>query len=330
MSFHSEPISLPRRQQKEEKFLRKAFLVMFGLCLFFLLAAKPSFAATNYTVRPGDTLYLISQSYGLTSQALAAANGLNSTDIYPGQVFTIPVAGSGSQYTVRPGDTLYLIAQAHGTTVDNLMAVNNLSGTSIYPGQILNLPTGAAPVAGSGAQYTVRPSDTLYLIAQAHGTTVDNLMAVNNLNSINIYPGQVLLLPGSSVSSSTVDSSRSQATTQDSYLLAQLIRAEAQGESFEGQVAVGAVVLNRLRDPRFPKTISGVIYDQWQFEPVTNGTINQAPDASARKAADAALTGWDPTGGALYFYNPDKVNDSYFTSSLTYVCLIGNHVYYKL
>jgi len=316
--------------------LRRSLFVVFGLFLFCLLFAGTSYAAVSYTVQPGDSLYLIARSYGLTPQDLINANGLTSTMIMPGQVLTIPVSNSsGSQYTVKPGDTLYLIAQAHGTTVDSIMAYNNLKTTTIYPGQVLQLPPSNSGNANpgqnsSGSQYTVKPGDTLYLIARAHGTTVDRIMADNNLTSTWIYPGQVLYLPESTPvnTGGGSDASRGEVTTEDAYLLAQLIYAESRGEIFEGQVAVGAVVLNRVKDPRFPNTIRDVIYQPWQFETVQDGQINLTPDAVARRAADAALSGADPTGGALYFFNPSKTDGSFF-NTLTYLCTIGNHAFYR-
>jgi N-acetylmuramoyl-L-alanine amidase len=93
----------------------------------------------------------------------------------------------------------------------------------------------------------------------------------------------------------------------NSELLARLIRAEAESEPYTGQVAVGAVILNRIQSTKFPKTLAGVIYQPHAFESVSNGQINLPPTDSCRKAARAALGGWDPSGGALFFYNPAKV-----------------------
>ncbi len=311
--------------------MRRSLFVVFGLFLFFLLFAGTSYAAVSYTVRPGDSLYLIARSYGLTPQDLINANGLTSTVIMPGQVLTIPASNSpGFQYTVKPGDTLYLIAQAHGTTVNSIMAYNNLKTTTIYPGQVLQLPPSNPGQNSSGTRYTVKSGDTLYLIARAHATTVDRIMADNNLTTTWIYPGQVLYLPESTPvnTGGGSEASRGEVTSEDAYLLAKLIYAESRGEIFEGQVAVGAVVLNRVKDPRFPKTIRDVIYQPWQFETVLDGQINLMPDAIAIQAADAALSGADPTGGALYFFNPSKADGSFF-NTLTYLCTIGNHAFYK-
>ncbi len=109
-------------------------------------------------------------------------------------------------------------------------------------------------------------------------------------------------------------------------LLAKLIHAEAKGESLAGQVAVGAVVLNRLKDPRFPKTIINVIYEKDQFSPVLNGSINQTPGEKALLAAELALNGMDPTNGCVFFYNPSTA-ESRWLDSMPVLIKIGRHVF---
>ena len=112
----------------------------------------------------------------------------------------------------------------------------------------------------------------------------------------------------------------------DVELLARAITAEAQGEPFEGQVAVGAVILNRVQSADFPNTLSGVVYQPLAFESVHNGWINKPATAQAKKAAESCLNGWDPTNGALYFWNPSKpVSKWIWTRTITY--RIGNHVF---
>lgn len=255
--------------------------------------------------------------------------------------FSLAFSGTNSAagaHTVQPGDTFYLIAQRYGLAADQLMSANGYYGYDLlYPGQVLTIPAGEGGTAEAGAagsqQYTVRPGDTLDLIARQYGVSVDSIISGNNLRDDLIYPGQLLLLPGgisSPVSSS--GASRANLTNADAYLLAQLINAEAAGESFEGQVAVGAVVLNRLLHPNFPKTVRDVVFQYeggaYQFEPVINGSIYEQPGSSAIQAANAALTGWDPTNGALFFYNPRKSGSSFFDSWLTFLRQIGNHLFY--
>ena len=125
-------------------------------------------------------------------------------------------------------------------------------------------------------------------------------------------------------SSSASASSSASIISADHRLLAKLVYAEARGESYKGQVAVAAVVLNRVASSEFPNTISGVIYQKNAFSCVDNGSINSTPDQSSIKAALDALNGWDPTGGCLYFYNPKKTNDKWIRTR-TVTTVIGNH-----
>lgn len=132
-------------------------------------------------------------------------------------------------------------------------------------------------------------------------------------------PTTLLYLGLGSSSSSSINSS-------DLYLLAKLIAAEARGESYTGQVAVGAVVLNRVDHPSFPDSVSGVIYQAGAFSCVKDSNWSVEPNATSKKAAQDALNGWDPTGGAIYYYNP-KTATSRWIRSRPVMCTIGNHVF---
>ena len=114
------------------------------------------------------------------------------------------------------------------------------------------------------------------------------------------------------------------ATEANIYLLARIISAEARGEPYTGQVAVGAVVLNRIEHPSFPDTLSGVIYQNGAFTAVTDGQFDQPISDSAYRAARDALDGWDPTGGCIYYYNPAKTSNK-FIWSRPVVITIGSH-----
>ncbi|HXL04174.1 MAG TPA: cell wall hydrolase [Bacillota bacterium] len=114
----------------------------------------------------------------------------------------------------------------------------------------------------------------------------------------------------------------------DYELLAQVISGEARGEPYLGKVAVGAVVMNRVRSPLFPSTVSGVIYDDWAFTSVYDGQIGCTPDPDSYRAAGEALSGRDPTYGALYFYNPARVT-SYWIFTRPVTTVIGNHYFAK-
>ena len=116
----------------------------------------------------------------------------------------------------------------------------------------------------------------------------------------------------------------------DDQLLARAINGEARGEIYEGQVAVGAVILNRTKDPNFPKTIAGVIYQPGAFTAVSDGQINVPLDANSTclKAARDALNGWDPTDGCVYYWNPATATSKWIWSR-TIVKKIGKHNFAK-
>ena len=121
-------------------------------------------------------------------------------------------------------------------------------------------------------------------------------------------------------------SSNSNAGTSNSdlNLLARLISAESRGEPYLGQVAVGAVVLNRVKHPSFPNSISGVIYQNGAFTCLTDGQFYKTVSDSAYKAARDAINGWDPTGGAIYYYNPKTATSSWILSRPVLIT-VGNH-----
>ena len=141
------------------------------------------------------------------------------------------------------------------------------------------------------------------------GLTVDGIAGPQTLSALGISVGTV-----------------PQATESNIYLLARIISAEARGESYTGQVAVGAVVLNRVEHPSFPDTISGVIYQKGAFTAVTDGQFDQPIASSAYNAARDALNGWDPSGGAIYYYNPDKTSNKWIRSRPV-ITRIGNHFF---
>jgi len=288
------------------------------LGLAFLLSMNSVALASNYTVRPGDSLFLIGQRVGLTAEQLQSANELKGTRILPGQVLNIPY------YTVRPGDSLFYIGQKFELTTEQLQSANELKGTLISPGQILNIP--------SRNSYVVRPGDTLYLIANNNSITWQQLMNHNRLQSTVIAPGQSLIIPTSSSAArpATAISSPSAArhcfTKEELTLLARTVYSEARGEPFEGQVAVAAVVLNRLHDPDFPDTVREVIFQPLAFTAVADGQFWLTPNQRAYDAVHYAINGWDPVDGALYYWNPVTATSRWiWTRDITH--RIGQHVF---
>ena len=115
-------------------------------------------------------------------------------------------------------------------------------------------------------------------------------------------------------------------SSSDVYLLARTIYAEGRGEPYVGQVAIGAVILNRIKSDQFPNTVSGVVYQKHAFTAVSDGQINLTPNETAMKAARDAINGWDPSGGAIYYYNPAVATSSWIFTRTT-VTVIGKHVF---
>lgn len=118
--------------------------------------------------------------------------------------------------------------------------------------------------------------------------------------------------------------------TSDIQLMARAINGEARGEPYEGQVAVGAVILNRVKSSQFPNTIAGVIYQSGAFTAVSDGQINVPIEegSTVYKAAKDAMNGWDPTGGCIYYFNPNTATNKWIWSR-PQVKTIGKHIFCK-
>ena len=145
---------------------------------------------------------------------------------------------------------------------------------------------------------------------KAWGLKVDGIVGTQTLKALGLY---------SSTSTKGYSS-------YDVYLLAKCVYAESRGEPYKGQVAVAAVILNRVKSKSFPNTISGVIYQPYAFTAVTDGQINLEPNKSAYNAANDAINGWDPTYGCIYYYNPKTATSKWIWSRQT-VVTIGNHAF---
>ena len=150
---------------------------------------------------------------------------------------------------------------------------------------------------------------------QKNGLTVDGIAGTKTLTAMGITSG----------SSSSGSSSNNSSNLN---LLARVIYGEARGEPYTGQVAVGAVILNRVKSSKFPNTISGVVYQSGAFDAVADGQVNLNPDSTAKKAAQDALNGWDPSYGAIYYFNPSTATNKWIWSRPLTVT-IGKHRFCK-
>ena len=139
-----------------------------------------------------------------------------------------------------------------------------------------------------------------------------------------------VLINGNYTEENSVEAASGSSQSSDIQLMARAINGEARGEPYEGQVAVGAVILNRVKDSRFPNTIAGVIYQSGAFTAVSDGQINVPieENSTVYKAAEDAMNGWDPTGGCVYYFNPNTATNKWIWSR-PYVKTIGKHRFCK-
>lgn len=150
------------------------------------------------------------------------------------------------------------------------------------------------------------------------GLRVDGLAGTQTIKELKLLTGQSTNSKGKAVGNKNIDTN----------LLARCVNAEARGEPYVGQVAVAAVILNRISDPAFPKTIADIVYQPQAFSSVDDGQINLPPSASALRAAQEAVNGSDPSGGAVFFFNPAKTKNKYIWSR-PQIKQIGNHMFTK-
>ncbi len=272
-------------------------------------------------------------------------------------------------YVVQRGDSLSEIAFSYNISLEKLIKINNIPNShSIRAGDELKIPANEAEIPNrdfnqrlfsqqenfsldSSQNYAVRINpkqetpeiddisddelisyhvsygDTLYDIARDFNTSIGVLEALNDFNNGVLRTGQTIKVPVRNLSQRQA-LSRS-LSSEELDLLARAIYGEARGEPYTGQVAVGAVIINRVLSPDFPGTIKGVIYQSGQFTPVEDGSLYLEPDNNARSAARDALSGEDPSGGALFFYNPDKATDREWVTRRQKLVSIGNHVFLK-
>lgn len=252
----------------------KKFGTLIAAAAIIFIAKTPAKAA-SYQVVSGDSLYFIGKTFNTSSQTLMNNNGLSNSSIKPGQVLNVP----GTDYTVKSGDSLFFIAKRYGISINSLREANNRWTDTIYLGENLVIPVGSNWTSSKNA--TAQPAKSTSTVT---ATSTQNNTAKTAVNC----------------------------TQSDLDLLSRLITAEAGGESYNAMVSVGAVIINRVKNPQFPNTISAVINDKpggyYQFTPVLNGMINKPASLDAIKAANDALKGTDPTNGALYFYDTTATN----------------------
>lgn len=197
--------------------------------------------------------------------------------------------------------TARAVTYRQGSTGEQVRVIQDkLKRWGYYGGQVDG-------IYGSGTRQAVAK------FQRKNGLAVDGVAGPNTLRAL-----------GMSVSGSSGSGSGTSAVDHDVALLARVISAEARGEPYAGQVAVGAVILNRVEHPSFPSTLAGVVYQPGAFSCMDDGQIDQPVAESARRAAQEALNGSDPSGGAIYYFNPDTATSAWIWSR-PLITVIGRH-----
>ncbi|MDP4159907.1 MAG: cell wall hydrolase [Bacillota bacterium] len=263
-----------------------------------------------------------------------------------------PVLGQGNEneslttkVVVKHGETLWNLAQKYHTTISQLVELNQLkSPNQIREGQSLLIPNGSN--SGEEIKTTAGSDDntpkvsrwvnvlrSIPVFAPHIEKSAEKKKVASDIPTYEIIVNQDTELSDKAqtvpvaTESQILSRSLGRLVSKDEVeLLARVIYGEARGEDFEGQVAVGAVVLNRLKDPRFPKTMRDIVYQAGAFTAVKDKQIHLEPDDQAYKAAEAALSGVDPSNGAIYYYNPRIATDRWIKSRPV-IKRIGNHTF---
>ena len=222
----------------------------------------------------------------ITKQAILRAAALLAANLAAAGVVSLYYPGPAAETLSRVG--------SQGNEVKAIQ--QELKDRGLYSGEVDG-------IFGSATESAVKRFQT------QQGLTADGIAGPQTLAKLGISIGTVPEANEANVS-----------------LLARIISAEARGEPYEGQVAVGAVVLNRVEHPSFPDTLSGVIYQPGAFTAITDGQFNEPIAESAYRAARDALNGLDPSGGAIYYYNPDKTSNQWIRTRPV-IKRIGDHLF---
>ena len=281
----------------------KRYLIVLSLCLFFIIGF--SYTLTNFILPRTAPVALYTAT---SSENKKIQQRLKELGYYYGSVDGI--LGSQSVSAIKK------FQRDYGLSVDGIVGSKTLTA--------LGLNT------GSSGNYSVTDIQKKLKNLGYYTGSVDGIFGNKTITAVRNFQRDYGLAVDGIVGSKTASAlglknSTSQSSS-DLYLLAKCVYAEARGEPYVGQVAVAAVVLNRVKSPEFPNTIAGVIYQPYAFTAVADGQINLEPDETAYNAARDAMNGWDPTYGCLFYYNPATATSSWIYSRQT-VVTIGEHVF---
>ena len=212
--------------------------------------------------------------------------------------------------------SIVLSGIAYGALGDRLL------GRGSKGPEVMELQKGLAKlgyvVGTADGKYGSKTETAIRRFQKERGLRVDGLAGTQTIKELKLLTGQSTNTAGKAVGNKSIDTN----------LLARCVNAEARGEPYVGQVAVAAVILNRIKDPAYPKTIADIVYQPLAFSSVADGQINLPPSADALRAAQEAVNGSDPSGGAVFFFNPAKTKNK-FIWSRPQIKQIGNHMFTK-
>ncbi len=298
----------------------RLFIIILILLVSLSVQASPDFKLI-YVIQEGDTLYDIACAYNINIDSLLKANDLTKESwIKVGQEIIIPESQENREKN-REWD--FNLKRDRKERINMKLDTGENYSVRVNKAKLpeVNIPRSKL------ITYHIGLGDTLFDLARSFNTSVGVIMAANNMENSVIRKGDQLLLPINNLTPHQI--LEKTIKSHELNLLARAINGEARGESFIGQIAVGAVIINRVLSNYFPDTFAEVIYQPNQFSAVNDGQINLQPTGSAYRAARQAIRGKDPTMGSLYYYNPRTAKNKRWFATRRAVVTIGDHVFTK-
>jgi N-acetylmuramoyl-L-alanine amidase len=305
-----------------KKQIEISILIIIILLLFTISGlAQPRFTLI-YVVQNGDTIYDIANEYDTTVSNILHNNNIdNASKINIGDELVIQKERKAQENKPKLD---YKLSLSSSNEDNYQLDVGRNYSVRYNPDQPLpevNIPPDKI------IKYYVDSGDTLYDLAQSFNTSVGVIMALNNMGHSIIRSGEKINIPINNLTKRQVLAIT--VSQSDIEILARTIHGEARGEPYIGQVAVGAVIINRVLSHEFPDNIKDVVYQRRQFTAVADGQINYTPNNTAYRAAKEALGGVDPTMGSMYYYNPKTAENKSWFQTRKFVVSIGEHVFAK-
>jgi N-acetylmuramoyl-L-alanine amidase len=300
-------------------FIQIAITILIIFSFSAAVMSAPSLSLI-YVIQQGDTLSEIAAEYNVNLDQLKTVNNISDkASIKMGDELVIPQSESEQ----KNKEEKKLFSSYRPKKKELTFAINTHYAARINPGH--QAPDIDKIPKDKIINYYVGPGDTLYDLARDFSTSIGTILALNNKENSFLRRGEKIRLPVHNLTDHQLLNKR--VSKQELDLLARAINGEARGEPYLGQVAVAAVIINRVLSHQFPNTFAQVIYQTGQFSAVSDGQINLAPNQSCYRAAREALNGSDPTNGALYFYNPKTATRVSFFKGRRVITKIGDHVF---